>query len=77
MKRRHISISKSRKKSKTYKCEGCNRTFGNITEFKRHVKTNTVCRQTLKYCCDFCGYIGYDSDGLRRHLNLVPSCQQF
>ena len=76
MKRRYSSKLKTRKKFKTYKCEGCNSVFHNINLFKHHVKNNVSCRQKLKYCCDFCGYIGYDSDGLRRHLNLVPSCQQ-
>ena len=76
MKRRYSSNLKTRKKYKTYKCEGCNSVFHSISLFKHHVKNNIPCRQKLKYCCDFCGYIGYDSDGLRRHLNLVPSCQQ-
>ena len=73
MKRRNASILKTRKKSKNYKCEGCNSVFHNISQFKHHVKTNIPCRLKLKYCCDFCGYIGYDSDGLQRHL---PYCSQ-
>ena len=76
MKRRNTSSFKSRKKSKKYKSEGCNSVFHNISQFKHHVKTNIPCRLKLKYCCDFCGYIGYDSDGLQRHLTLVPTCQQ-
>ena len=65
------------RRNKTYLCDACKSIFPSLTSFKSHLSANIACKNKLPFCCDFCGFIGYDSTAWGRHMQFNPSCQHF
>ena len=51
--------------------------FSSISTFKSHLASNQTCKQKLPYCCDYCGFIGYNIFSWEKHLQFNPSCDHF
>ena len=68
--------SKKRKYSKQTRltCPKCDMTFYAVSHYKNHMKSSDECRSVNPYCCKFCEYIGFDSNGFNRHLIVNPTC---
>jgi len=65
---------KKRKYSKQTKltCPKCGMTFYTVGHYKDHMRSSTICRSENSFSCNFCDYIGLDSNGLNQHLVKNP-----
>ena len=73
-------MKRSNKKSCTcrnntsFTCPGCSIIYSSMRYFRDHMKQHTVCRETSRYSCQFCKYIGYDENGLKLHISYSLLC---
>ena len=67
---------KKRKHSKQTKltCPKCGMMFYSVGHYKDHMKTSKICHSINPYCCNFCEYLGFDSNCLNQHLIKNNSC---
>ena len=67
---------KKQKYSKQTKltCPNCEMIFYAVTHYKDHMKTSKKCHSVNLYCCKFCDYVGFDSNGLNQHLMKNQLC---
>ena len=67
---------KKRKYSKQTRltCPKCEMTFYAFNHYKNHMNTSKICHSFNPYCCKFCEYIGFDSNGLNQHLIKNSVC---
>ena len=45
-----------------------------VGHYKDHMKSSKICHSNNPFTCNFCDYIGFDSNGLNQHLVKNPSC---
>ena len=67
---------KKRKYSKQTKltCPNCEMIFYAVTHYKDHMTSSKKCHSVNPYCCKFCDYVAFDSNGLNQHLMKNQSC---
>ena len=70
------SKQKKRKYSKQTKltCPNCDMIFYAISHYKDHMKISKKYHSANSFCCKFCEYVGFDSNGLNQHLMKNPLC---
>ena len=49
-------------------------TFYAVSHYRNHINTSKICHSFNPYCCKFCEYIGFDSNGLNQHLIKIYVC---
>lgn len=56
---------------KTYPCSKCNKKYGNLTDFKRHMNRKTDCSKPVESKCMLCNKIFNKSSNLTRHIQTI------